>query len=174
MPRAAQLLVSRTAKPDIPAHWSLYVPYASSNDTGKLIHVVGSPLYGFMLEFKAPYVPAEDSIKRVSFPLCTIEDEHIRDTESYELVDGGRKTVVMAVETARCEDELELIAMAVDVPEKTKGWNPLVPAKVGDKNCQWWMREYVDMLVKEGVFTEEAYANLAKVPETWSQFKEDD
>ncbi|KAK6516249.1 hypothetical protein TWF506_006158 [Arthrobotrys conoides] len=85
MPRVAQILVSKTAKADIPAHWSLYIPYASSpsrpEETGKLIHVVGSPLHGYALEFKAPYVSSEDSIKRVPFPVCSVDDKYVKDTD---------------------------------------------------------------------------------------------
>ncbi|KAK6508964.1 hypothetical protein TWF481_003731 [Arthrobotrys musiformis] len=177
MPRATQILVSKTAKPDIPAHWSLYIPYASSpsrsNETGKLIHVVGSPLHGYTLEFKAPYVPSEDSIKRVPFPLCSIDDQNVEDTDGYALSDGSHKTVVLAIEVEGYKDELERVAGGVEAPGRAKGWNPLVPPKVGDKNCQWWMREYIDVLVKEGIFSQDVYANLEKVPETWGQFKED-
>ncbi|KAK6496156.1 hypothetical protein TWF481_002180 [Arthrobotrys musiformis] len=178
MPRAAQLLVSRTAKPDIPAHWSLYIPYSlsspltSSQETGKLIHVVGSPLHGFTLEFKAPYIPSEDSIKRVPFPLYIIRDEHVKDTEYYITNDGSKKTVVLGTDLEGYEDDLERIAMNVEAPGRMKGWNPLVPAKVGDKNCQWWMRNYIDALVSEGIIGEDVYSNLAKIPETWGQFQE--
>ncbi|KAF3923115.1 hypothetical protein ABW20_dc0106981 [Dactylellina cionopaga] len=136
MPRTAQLLVSRTAKPDVPAHWSLYIPYSSSlsvssQDIGKLIHVVGSPLHGFTLELRASYLPSEDSIKRVPFTLCLINDGHVKDTEYYTLRDGSKKTIVMGTELEGNEDEVERIAMKVEAPGKMKGWNPLVPAKVG-------------------------------------------
>ncbi|KAF3317498.1 hypothetical protein TWF173_011147 [Orbilia oligospora] len=177
MPRVIQILVSKTAKPDIPAHWSLYIPYAPSpprpEGTGKLIHVVGSPLHGYVLEFKAPYVPSEDSIKRVPFPLCSADDEYVKDIDGYALSNGSYKTVVVGTEVERYEDEFERLASKVEAPGRLKGWNPLVPANVRDKNCQWWMREYIDVLVKEGIFTEGVYVSLEKIPETWGQFEED-
>lgn len=140
MPRAAQLLVSRTAKPDIPAHWSLYIPYVPSSTsptppTGKLIHVVGSPLHGYTLEFKASYIPSQDSIKRVPFPLCDVGDEHVNDTECYILNDDekSKRKIVTGADVEGWEglDVFEKIAMKVEAPGRLKGWNPLIVPKVG-------------------------------------------
>ncbi|KAF3915983.1 hypothetical protein AA313_de0208585 [Arthrobotrys entomopaga] len=179
MPRAAQLLVSRTAKPDIPAHWSLYIPYSPlptpTKQTGKLIHVVGSPLHGYTLEFKAPYIPSEDQIKRVPFPLCDVKDEYVKDTEFYVLSsdEQSNKKIVNGAEVEGWEglDMFEKVALKVQAPGRLKGWNPLVAPKVGDENCQWWMRKYIDILVQEGMFGEEVCSNLEKIPETWDQDK---
>ncbi|KAK6530155.1 hypothetical protein TWF694_003523 [Orbilia ellipsospora] len=182
MSREAQLLVSRTPKPDIPAHWSLYLPYSQSTTTqiqkqiGKLIHVVGSPLHGYSLEFKASYIPSEDSIKRIPFPLCDFKDEDVKHTECYILSNSDNeslKKVAMGTEVEGWEglDEFERVAMTVEAPGRVKGWNPLVPTKVGDRNCQWWMSKYIDVLIKEGMLGEEVYSNLDKIPETWDQYQ---
>ncbi|KAF3932670.1 hypothetical protein ABW19_dt0202151 [Dactylella cylindrospora] len=165
MPRNLQILVSPTAKPGTPAHWSLYTPSSTSPQIGKLIHVVGSPLHGYTLEFKASYEPEKDVIRRVSFPLGRMGDEYVYDVEFYEDDEGVRRRIVEGPRSYT--DDVERVALGVEAPGRLKGWNPLVVPRAGDMDCQWWLRRYLEALVEEGIVAGEDLEKLEEVPKVW-------
>ncbi|KAF8078922.1 hypothetical protein FPV67DRAFT_84742 [Lyophyllum atratum] len=161
MARETYLIVYNS--PLFAAHWSLYIPFASSQrekGVGKIIHAVGSLAEGFTIEFKRHYRPAQDSRSKTFVALGPIDEGCFNDDsdpEAEETVDS------VAV------DEMERRAKLVHPPGRS-----LNSASVGDvevhtriavQNCQTWMVQYVGALVCQGVYQEGALMAVRKAPQ---------
>ncbi|KAJ5150430.1 uncharacterized protein N7500_010619 [Penicillium coprophilum] len=61
------------------AHFSIFVPSATSPDRGTKIHAVGAPMAGYVLEFKRNYNPSLDPHDQI-FAIGQIHSSNIVDS----------------------------------------------------------------------------------------------
>lgn len=104
-PRTIYLISSR----DVPiqrAHFAIFIPAETLSDQGTLIHAVGAPMTGYILEFKRNYSPSEDSPGQYSlFPIGDVDSSHIVDS-----VDGPKTS------DATPRDDIEAAAAQIPTP----------------------------------------------------------
>ncbi|GLB35867.1 hypothetical protein LshimejAT787_0301550 [Lyophyllum shimeji] len=159
MARDTYLIVYKS--PLFAAHWSLFIPFKSSSQpdkgVGKIIHAVGSLAEGFTVEFKRHYRPAMDSRSKTFVALGPVAEEYFKDAGD---LDAAETVDVSPI------DDLERRAMLVPPPGKS-----LHSASVGGtktrinvQNCQTWMAQYIDLLVREGVYPDAALVAVKAAP----------
>lgn len=61
------------------AHFSIFVPLATNPDRGTKIHAVGTPMAGYVLEFKRNYNPSLDPHDQ-TFPIGQVDSSDIVDS----------------------------------------------------------------------------------------------
>ncbi|KAB8218746.1 hypothetical protein BDV33DRAFT_205151 [Aspergillus novoparasiticus] len=118
-----------------PAHWSIFIPTLSTGQQGEIIHVTGTTVMGFFLEFKRNYDFAIEDRKYQIIPLADVEERFVTDAVG----DG----TLSCHTTAR--DRLESAATVVKPPGPSRE-----PFGKDSRNCQHWMIEYVQRLADEG------------------------
>ena len=64
------------------AHFAIFAPSAKDGSTGTLVHVVGSPMAGYMLEFKRNYCPEASDQPHTVTPIGQVYADHIVDSVS--------------------------------------------------------------------------------------------
>lgn len=62
------------------AHFAIFVPSAANAHAGTLIHVVGSPMAGYQLEFKRNYNPSESQEPHTTVHIGEIGSQHVVDS----------------------------------------------------------------------------------------------
>ncbi|KDQ60267.1 hypothetical protein JAAARDRAFT_601244 [Jaapia argillacea MUCL 33604] len=177
MPRSVYLLVYHS--PLFPAHWGLFIPYPVSllhpstatvpddegspsqkTAIGKVIHVHGDSFNGFAHQFKRNY--EHDTTQRAHSLvwLCEVGDEWVGDGEDEK---GDERELKLDVEPV---DEIERRALSVPAPGPSlkHAGNLGGGKKVEIKNCQTWLRDFVQVLVEEGIFPSSALAALDAAP----------
>jgi hypothetical protein len=86
-------------------HFAVFVPSANNASTGTLIHVIGSPMAGYSLEFKRNYCPDADAQPRTPTPIGQVDATHIIDSaDSAQSVDD------------RPQGNIELVAAQISPP----------------------------------------------------------
>ncbi|OAK95367.1 hypothetical protein IQ06DRAFT_360514 [Phaeosphaeriaceae sp. SRC1lsM3a] len=136
-----------------PAHWSIWIPTAGQDRTGKLIHVTGNPATGFFLEFKRNFDRDHD----IDFT----ETEH-RIVPLGQVTDGNVKDLAPTAPQTRdttARDRLESLATTVVPPGRSA--NPFDPAAL---NCQDWIEEFIEKLIAEDVIDAAVRATLQEAP----------
>lgn len=76
--RTVSLLTYRLT-PTQRAHFAIFIPYASNDDVGTIIQVVGAPMAGFQLEFKRLYAIALTPQPYMRYPIGQIDSQFIAD-----------------------------------------------------------------------------------------------
>jgi hypothetical protein len=102
--RTVFLLVYRVQRSQR-AHFGIWVPYEEVGVDGTVIHVVGAPMVGFMLEFKRRYNPKETARHPDLVPLGSVDLQHIH-------IFGGNKGID---DTPR--GDLESVATQIEPPK---------------------------------------------------------
>ncbi|EEQ35033.1 hypothetical protein McanMca71_001771 [Microsporum canis] len=121
-PRNIALIAFRNAATQR-AHFAIFIPSATDQDTGTLIHVVGAPMAGYQLAFKRNY------------SIVSTNQQYTRHEIGQMTLDSTPKGAV------------EIAASQIRPP----GINENFPAPVNDttnKRCQEWTMEYVRHLVQ--------------------------
>jgi hypothetical protein len=95
------------------AHFSVFVPSLATSERGTLIHVVGTPMSGFGLEFKRNYSPAGTKRQHKVTRLGDVPAGNIVDFQP------ASETVTLDVKP---KDELERIAARVAPPGVSKNF----------------------------------------------------
>ncbi|KAL3471729.1 hypothetical protein BJX99DRAFT_262950 [Aspergillus californicus] len=135
-----------------PAHVAIFIPTGNTGPKGKVIHVTGNTAVGFFLEFKRNYDFSTEERRYKTIPLDEVEDRYI-----VEVVGNGEPS---SDTTAR--DQLEAIALIVPPPGRSP--KPFDPSA---RNCQDWMRDYVDKLVEEGIVGDAARLVVESAPKVF-------
>lgn len=142
------------------AHWSFFIPNSDSSSHGRRIHVSGDRLNGFKLEIIRAYdVSLHRSVTSgrrfrigvVPSSSCSVEPvagtEYVQKDED----EGGGYVDNQAV------DELERVCLEVEAPGpslnrvETGGVLPGRRVKTEVKDCQWWVRQVVNVLCSRGI-----------------------
>lgn len=73
-------LISFRNSPSQRAHFAIFVPSAADPNRGTLIHAVGAPMAGYILEFKRNYSPAMTQQRHETFPIGQVYSSNIVDS----------------------------------------------------------------------------------------------
>jgi hypothetical protein len=92
------------------AHFDIWVPYKESGSTGTVIHVVGTPMAGFALEFKRAYCPTETRRRNRLVPIGSVNSQNVHDYSG----DRGADTTPRG--------NLELVAAQVQPPRASSNF----------------------------------------------------
>ncbi|KAG5336320.1 hypothetical protein C0989_012168 [Termitomyces sp. Mn162] len=150
------------------AHWSIWIPsipQAEGEDLGKVLHVTGSPVTGFVHEVKRGY---DMSTTRHAYSFIILGQ-----IDSNLVVDVDLKDQVIFTADDDCEapsiesiDAIEKLAFSVPAPKKTlKSASDNVNApRPKIENCQNWIGHFVDLLVDEGILDANARTLLESAP----------
>ncbi|KAG5290135.1 hypothetical protein I7I48_09664 [Histoplasma ohiense] len=133
-PRTVSLILYRNAATQR-AHFAIFIPSATNQGLGTLIHVIGAPMAGYQLEFKRNYSHALTQQPHTRYEIGQIDSQYIVDAAN----DAPSKdsTPKGAVELA-----------AGQVPPPGISQNFLGPVDdTRNKRCQEWTMEYVRHLV---------------------------
>jgi len=126
------------------AHWALFIRRKDSKQLGKIIHVVGAPQFGYKQEFKRNYDLTDTGRKKLIYELGKIPETWVKEGVPSDTINGIP------------QDDLEKKAMDIKAPKACGNEdNPLE-----SDNCQWWLREYVKLLIQEGILNQNAIAVL--------------
>jgi hypothetical protein len=96
--RTVFLLVYRVQR-NQRAHFGIWIPYEESGVEGTVIHVVGAPMVGFMLEFKRRYNPKETARHPELVPLGSIDRQHMHIFEGDKGIDDTPRGDLESVAT---------------------------------------------------------------------------
>ncbi|KAJ5934606.1 hypothetical protein N7466_004153 [Penicillium verhagenii] len=126
------------------ALFAIFVPSAADPFEGTLIHAVGAPMVGYVLEFKRNYSPVLTHRRHEIFPIGQVDPSNIVDS----------------VDEAETKDStprgnIEIAASQVPTP----GINQNFMAPVNDttnKRCQEWTMDFVRHLVFKCLIAAEA------------------
>lgn len=86
--RTLHLITSRNSSKQR-AHFGIFVPSGADPDTGTVIHVVGAPMAGYMLEFKRNYSPTKAAAEEgqqheIIYPIGEVSASNIVDSTDNE------------------------------------------------------------------------------------------
>ncbi|KAK5123974.1 hypothetical protein LTR85_002171 [Meristemomyces frigidus] len=138
------------------AHFAIFVPNEADADKdpndrdvtckGTLIHVVGTPMTGFVHEFKRNHDCGQAQPPRTVVNLGSVDAAHI-SKPSYKTPSG--------------DDigwgALDKIALQVAAPRKSE--DSLAPVDdLSNRRCQEWTMDYLRRLVEKGYIQSEAIA----------------
>lgn len=73
-------LISSRNVPSQRAHFSIFVPSAADPNTGTLIHAVGAPMAGYILEFKRNYCPDATQQRHETFAIGQVQSSNVVDS----------------------------------------------------------------------------------------------
>ncbi|KFY32545.1 hypothetical protein V493_00096 [Pseudogymnoascus sp. VKM F-4281 (FW-2241)] len=127
------------------AHFAIFVPSSANPDLGTLIHVVGAPMAGYMLEFKRNYSPTMTQEPHEMYPIGEVFAANIIESTS-----NGRSR------DNKPRDKLEREAAQVAPPRISENFR----APVNDttnRRCQEWTIDFVRRLVDSGVIAQTAF-----------------
>lgn len=140
------------------AHWGIFVPDdLSSCDQGTIIHVVGSPLLGFKVNFKRNYNQARSPRYHKLFPLGVVGIERSND-DAGGLVDSKRPIIDTIPRNI-----LEQLALTISPPEaerikriqqllgKLRCFGTDGVRQERARDCQHWIIDYVTLLTRKGI-----------------------
>ncbi|POR33137.1 Uncharacterized protein TPAR_06646 [Tolypocladium paradoxum] len=136
-------------------HWAYWVSSRACPNVGVVIHAVGDVRNGFQFEVKRSYdIEATTTQPMKIIPLQWVDARHF-DEESM-LNGGNRKIDNVPV------GGFEVSAHKVKAPGKTlNSVNDGVSGKkITQRNCQTWIVESADQLVKDGILHKEVAAYL--------------
>ncbi|KAG6915315.1 hypothetical protein DXG01_012176 [Tephrocybe rancida] len=145
------------------AHWSIWIPNAvqlEGEDLGKVIHVTGNPVTGFVHEVKRGYDMSATRRDHVFVLLGKINSDLIIDQREEAIITAG---VDLPIEPI---DMIEKLALSVPAPKKTlksiddehSGPKPKI------ENCQKWIGYFVDLLVDETILDGDARSLVEGAP----------
>lgn len=129
----------------------MFIPSLTSPTIGKVIQAVGTPYTGYGLEFKRNYDLDQETRKFQKIFIADVADDQVGDKL-------GDSKVTSDVDA---QDVLEKEAKKIQPP----GVSPQPTVLFGYKNCQSWLKEYVDWLVKRGILQKDAIVVLDNAPD---------
>jgi hypothetical protein len=107
------------------AHFGIWVPYGEDDPEGTVIHVVGTPMAGFSLEFKRKYDPAETSRSPNLVPIGSVLAQHVHVFQGKIRKDttprGNLELVAAQVQPPRASANFLAPVNDVSVRLQTKG-----------------------------------------------------
>lgn len=150
------------------AHWSLFLPDLNLGDpkeglsTGTRIHVVGDRLNGFRLEVVRGYecqkyrslqgrIFAVGNVPQQYLQPCEASSESVQDCQSKDADEGGgiiSEGICTPFETACSQIEVPGPSLNCVSQQETAGERPGRRPKPEVKDCQWWVRQAVHLLVE--------------------------
>ncbi|KAL9114743.1 MAG: hypothetical protein Q9227_001422 [Pyrenula ochraceoflavens] len=131
--RTVSLISSRNT-PAQRAHFAIFVPSAIP-DMGTVIHVVGTPMTGYQLEFKKNYQPRLSPEPYTIHQIGQVNVQHI----------GDPTTTTPSIDSTPI-GALELAASQISAPRVSQ--NFLAPVNdITNRRCQEWTMDYVRHLV---------------------------
>lgn len=164
MPALRPVYVLIPPSPLFSAHWSLFIPDSEDSSCGRRIHVSGDRFNGFKLEMIRGYdvslhrglnLSRRFRIGNVSQPECGTFNGPSRgpdDAQKDEDEGGGYVD-------NHATDELESVCLEVEAPGPSL--NRVVASEAGRstgnrmkmevKDCQWWVREVVQLMYSRGI-----------------------
>ncbi|KAF2801403.1 uncharacterized protein BDZ99DRAFT_344495, partial [Mytilinidion resinicola] len=117
------------------AHFSIWVPYQEGGETGTAIHVIGTPMSGYSLEFKRAYKPEYTEEPKEMFAIGQINAENVHDWP------GTRQDDSTPI------GNLEVVAAQIPPPRKSQ--NFLAPVNdTTNRRCQEWTTDFIRRLVE--------------------------
>ncbi|KAI2793095.1 hypothetical protein POX_b03143 [Penicillium oxalicum] len=137
-------LVSYRNTPSQRAHFAVFVPSAADPKRGTLIHAVGAPMAGYILEFKRNYSPDLTQRRHETFAIGQVHSSNIIDSTD---------TAITKDSTPR--GNIEIAASQVPTPGVSQNFMAPVNDTV-NKRCQEWTMEYVRYLVAKDLIGAEA------------------
>ncbi|KAK3369363.1 hypothetical protein B0T24DRAFT_632451 [Lasiosphaeria ovina] len=134
-------------------HWAFFIRSHDNSVKGNMIHVEGDKRKGFTLEFRHGH-NSDISGRAPSqvIPLQWIDKKYVKDPLYFTFVKETPKTHTAA-------GEFETIVAKVHAPEPSLN---TAEGKKTPKNCQNWICEAGEQLVKDGVFGEHVATFLEK------------
>lgn len=114
MPNRTIYLISFRSSAGQRAHFGVFVPSPANVQVGTLIHVAGSPMAGYRLEFKRNYSLTATNTPKTMFPIGEIAEQHI----------------LHSTNSARSSDNTprgDLERAASQIPPPGISQNPMVP-----------------------------------------------
>ncbi|KID86171.1 hypothetical protein MGU_06604 [Metarhizium guizhouense ARSEF 977] len=140
-------------------HWAYWVRSQSDPDIGVQLHATGDVRNGFSLEFKRSHdLRDTGNIPSSRIPLQWVDGRYFDDKAM--LNNGIHKLDTVPV----CM--FEASASKIDAPGKTLNsisTTPCPRSMVKQRNCQTWIVESADQLVKDGIFNADTAAYLRSV-----------
>ncbi|CAG8947294.1 unnamed protein product [Penicillium salamii] len=125
------------------AHFSIYIPSAAGTK-GTLIHVIGTPMAGYDLEFRRNFSPAIPQRHHEILP--------IGKTDACNIVDS-----VHTAETTDVSPKGKIEIAASQIPAPGVSENFMAPVNdTTNKRCQEWTMEFIRHLVAENLIEAEA------------------
>ncbi|KAM5441476.1 hypothetical protein MferCBS31731_003547 [Microsporum ferrugineum] len=93
-PRNIALIAFRNAATQR-AHFAIFIPSATDQDTGTLIHVVGAPMAGYQLAFKRNYSIVSTNQQYTRHEIGRIDSRYIVDAaDDLRVIDSTPKGAV--------------------------------------------------------------------------------
>ncbi|RDB28930.1 hypothetical protein Hypma_016124 [Hypsizygus marmoreus] len=137
------------------AHWALWLPNdnAAKEALGKVIQVTGNVATGFEHQFKRNYDLSDTARASTLLALGHIGGEHV--------VMNGPEIDNIAIDT------MEEKALSVEAPGpslRSAGDVKAGRTRVNIRNCQTWLVEYVDVLIRDDILDYSAKAILDSGP----------
>ncbi|KAM5361433.1 hypothetical protein ACJZ2D_013123 [Fusarium nematophilum] len=142
-----------------PAHWALWVPSREIPDVGKRIHAEGDVATGFTVTFERNYDIGSTGRQHQILPLAEVDESHLAD------VPGARSTESKLMGNIKAHDTVEEVALRVPAPGPSLRSASSAPrSRVEIRNCQTWIYDLVDQLVREGIVDESALKRVKEAP----------
>ncbi|QSS66056.1 hypothetical protein I7I51_06907 [Histoplasma capsulatum] len=144
-PRNVSLIAYRNAASQR-AHFAIFVPTASDQDRGTMIHVVGAPMAGYRLEFKRNYAINLTLQLYTRLAIGQIDSQHI-------VPDSDPQAPLVTDSSPKCAIEVA----ATQIPPPAISQNFLAPVNnTTNRRCQEWTMDYVHRLVHHQYLNENA------------------
>lgn len=146
------------------AHFAIFVPSAADPKRGTLIHAVGAPMAGYILEFKRNYSPALTQRRHETFPIGQVHSSNIVDSTDTAMTKdstprGNVEIAASQVPTPGISQNF--MAPINDVSSSLTTFFLLAVLmhyllQTTNKRCQEWIMEFVRYLVGKGLIGAEA------------------
>ncbi|OAL55170.1 hypothetical protein IQ07DRAFT_582700 [Pyrenochaeta sp. DS3sAY3a] len=154
MPRTISLVVYNSRL--FPAHWALWIPSLSDPNCGKRIHAEGDALTGFVVYFERNYNISTTTRTHQVIPLAQVLDHYVIDVPG----DGT------CSRDQTPHDYIEQFALLIPAPGASlaSATSSEPRQSVTISNCQTWVRNVVEALVKDGVMDRQALRTIDTAP----------
>jgi hypothetical protein len=155
--RTVHLLIY-PGQPNQRAHFDIWIADVEGGDVGTVTHVVGSPMAGFMLQFKRKYDPSTTGRKTILVSLGEIDTQHLDISENYRGIDttpkGDLERVASQIQPPRPSQNFLAPVNDVCTLYALEGIYLLV--QTTNRRCQEWTLDFVRRLVAVGYLDESA------------------
>lgn len=171
---ATPLYVLIPPSPVFAAHWSFFIPNLLDYDLisrrheesniGRRIHVSGDRLNGFRLEVVRNYdVSKHRSVGSRRYLVASIPAKHLQSSSSGDPTTNEKPKQKDEEEGGgyidnNPSDDFEQVCVEVEAPgpslnrvSQTASSVPTKKTKAEVRDCQWWVRQVVDILVARGM-----------------------
>ncbi|OAQ59559.1 hypothetical protein VFPPC_03789 [Pochonia chlamydosporia 170] len=136
-------------------HWAYFVQSQGDPDLGVVLHATGDVINGFSLEFKrSTDLKATDDLPSSRIPLQWVDGRFFNEKAMF-----NNGPTVDSIPVCIFESSVS----KVNAPEKSLNSVDTAPSSrtaVKQRNCQTWIIESADQLVKDGIFSAETASYL--------------